>query len=53
MNDRMIEKVFGIIFIILSVFLFFTKRGGLGFLAFFFGLGIYIFSRRGTDYKSM
>ena len=53
MNDRMVEKVFGIVFIILSVFLFFTKRGGMGFLVFLIGLGLYIFSRRGTDYRSM
>ena len=53
MNDRMIEKVFGIVFIILSVFFFFTKRGGMGFIVFLIGLGLYIFSRRGTDYKSM
>ena len=53
MNERKIESILAIVFIIISVFMFFTKRGGMGFLVFLIGLGIYIFSRRGTDYRSM
>ena len=39
-----LEKIFGICLIIMSVFMFAKKYGG---------LGLYIYSRRGTDYKSM
>ena len=53
MNERKIESILAIIFIIISVFMFFTIRGGMGFLVFLLGLGLYIFSRRGTDYRSM
>lgn len=53
MNERKIESIFAIVFIIISVFMFFTKRGGMGFIVFLIGLGLYIFSRRGTDYRSM
>lgn len=53
MNERKFESMLAIIFIIISVFMFFTKRGGVGFLVFLLGLGLYIFSRRGTDYRSM
>ena len=53
MNEKKIESILAIIFIIISVFMFFTKRGGMGFLVFLIGLGLYIFSRRGTDYRSM
>jgi len=48
-----LEKIFGICLIIMSVFMFAKKYGGLGFLIFLIGLGLYIYSRRGTDYKSM
>lgn len=53
MNERKFESMLAIIFIIISVFMFFTKRGGMGFLVFLIGLGLYIFSRWGTDYRSM
>ena len=53
MNERKIESILAVVFIIISVFMFFTKRGGMGFLVFLLGLGLYIFSRRGTDYRSM
>lgn len=53
MNERKIESILVIVFIIISVFMFFTKRGGMGFIVFLIGLGLYIFSRRGTDYRSM
>ncbi len=53
MNERKIESILAIVFIIISVFMFFTKRGGMGFIVFLIGLGLYIFSRRGTDYRSM
>ena len=53
MNQRKIESILAIVFIIISVFMFFTKRGGMGFLVFLIGLGLYIFSRRGIDYRSM
>ena len=53
MNERKIESILAIVFIILSVFMFFTKRGAMGFIVFLLGLGLYIFSRRGTDYRSM
>ena len=45
MNERKFESMLAIIFIIISVFMFFTKRGGMGFLVFLIGLGLYIFSR--------
>lgn len=53
MNERKLLSILAIVFIILSVFMFFTKKGGMGFLVFLIGLGLYIFSRRGTDYRSM
>lgn len=53
MNERKLESILAIVFIIISVFMFFTKRGGMGFIVFLIGLGLYIFSRRGTDYRSM
>ena len=53
MNERKIESILAVVFIIISVFMFFTKRGGMGFLVFLLGLGLYIFSRRGTDYRSI
>ena len=53
MNERKFESILAVVFIILSVFMFFTKRGGVGFIVFLLGLGLYIFSRRGTDYRSM
>lgn len=53
MKKLKLESIFGIVFIILSVILFFFKRGGLGFLVFLIGLTLYIYSRRGTDYRSM
>ena len=53
MNERKIESILAMVFIIISVFMFFTKRGGMGFIVFLIGLGLYIFSRRGTDYRSM
>ena len=53
MNERKLLSILAIVFIIISVYMFFTKKGGMGFLVFLIGLGIYIFSRRGTDYRSM
>lgn len=53
MNERKLLSILAIVFISISVFMFFTKKGGMGFLVFLIGLGIYIFSRRGTDYRSM
>lgn len=53
MNERKLESILAIVFIIISVFMFFTKRGGMGFIVFLIGLGLYIFSRGGTDYRSM
>lgn len=53
MKKLKLESIFGIVFVILSVILFFSKRGGLGFLVFLIGLGLYIYSRRGTDYRSI
>lgn len=53
MHERKLLSILAIVFIILSVFMFFTKKGGMGFLVFLIGLGLYIFSRRGTDYRLM
>ena len=53
MDKRKLEGIAGIVLIIISVIMFFAKRGGLGFIVFLLGLGLYIYSRRGTDYRSM
>ena len=53
MRKNKIESIIGLALLILSVFMFINKRGGLGFFVFLIGLGLYIYSRRGTDYKSM
>ena len=53
MDKGKLESIVGIFLLIVSVFLFFTKRGGLGFIVFLIGLGTYIYSRRGSDYRSM
>lgn len=53
MTNTSFEAIAGIVLIILSVFMFFTKRGGLGFIVFLIGLGLYIYSRRGKDYRSI
>lgn len=53
MDKRKLVSIAGIVLLILSVFLFFTKRGGIGFIVFLIGLGTYIYSRRGSDYRSM
>ena len=45
MKGRKFESILAIVFIILSVFMFYTKRGAMGFLVFLIGLGLYIFSR--------
>lgn len=53
MKNIKLETLCSISLLILSVFLFFTKKGGVGFFVFVIGLGLYIYSRRGTDYRSM
>ena len=53
MRKIKVEKTLGILMIILSVFMFFSKKAGLGFVIFIIGLFLYIYSRKGTDYRSM
>ena len=53
MRKIKVEKTLGILMIILSVFMFFSKEGELGFVIFIIGLFLYIYSRKGTDYRSM
>lgn len=53
MKKTKLQSTIGVVLVILSVFMFYNKRGGLGFFVFFIGLGLYIYSRRGTDFKSM
>lgn len=53
MDKRKLESIIGVVLVILSLFMFFTRRGGLGFIVFLIGLGLYIYSRRGNDYRSM
>lgn len=53
MDKIKLESIIGVVLVILSLFMFFTRRGGLGFIVFLIGLGLYIYSRRGSDYRSM
>ena len=53
MRKIKVEKTLGILMIILSVFMFFSKEGELGFVIFIIGLFLYIYSRKGTYYRSI
>ncbi len=53
MDKVKVERIIGIIMIILSIFFFFSKRGVIGLVVFLMGLFMYIYSRKGTDYRSM
>ena len=53
MKNNKLESICSIFLLILSVFLFFTKKGGVGFFVFLIGLGLYIYSRRDSDYRSI
>lgn len=53
MKNNKLESICSIFLLILSVFLFFAKKGGVGFFVFLIGLGLYIYSRRGSDYRSI
>lgn len=45
--------IVGTILIAIAVVLFFNKQGGLGFISLLLGLGLYIYSRRDKDFRSM